>query len=102
MQILVSVRVVALHSVVKTFLMLFSPSIFLADDVWLLPLSGHLSLCVHSASPQSDSGPFTTPHVALLWSQVNLIVHYSDANQKEEDFHPSFVNFNCRLLEIFD
>lgn len=54
--------------------MFFFPSISLADDVWLLPLSGHLSLCVHTASPQSDSGPVTPTHVALLWPQVNLIV----------------------------
>lgn len=57
----------------KEILNSFFFSIFLADDVWLLPLSGYLSLCVHSASPKSDSGAFTTPHVALLWPQVNLI-----------------------------
>lgn len=67
--------------------MLFSPSIFLADDIWLLPLSGHLSLRVYSASPQSDSGPFTTPHVALLWPQVNLILPDSNVIRKEECLH---------------
>lgn len=48
----------------------FSHSLSLVDDVRLLPLSGCLSLCVHPAAPQGDSGPFTAHHIALLWSQV--------------------------------
>ena len=50
--------------------MSYSPLLFPVDDIWLLPLFGCLSLCVHPAAPQSDSGPFTTFHVALLWPQV--------------------------------
>lgn len=45
---------------------------FLVDDIWLLPVPGCVSLRVHSVAPQSDSGPFTTPHVAMLWPQVKF------------------------------
>lgn len=46
----------------------------LVDDIRLLPLSGCLSVCVHPAAPQGDSGPFTPPHVALLWPQVMYVL----------------------------
>lgn len=48
----------------------FSRSLCLVDDIRLLPLSGCLSLRLHTAAPQGAAGPITAPYIAMLWSRV--------------------------------
>lgn len=40
------------------------------DDFWLLPVLGCFSVRVHAIAPQSNSGPSTAPHTAMLRPQV--------------------------------
>lgn len=74
-------------------LIVFAPSRCVADDIWLLPLSGCLSVRVHPVAPEGDSGAFTAPYVAMLWPRVSF-THM-------QVFPLKFICFDHRLL-LFD
>lgn len=47
-----------------------SVSLFLAYDLWVFPVSGCVSVRIHTAASQSAPGPDQTADTALLWPQV--------------------------------
>lgn len=57
-------------SLSHSFSLSLSLSVSLADDLWVFPVSGCVSVCVHTAASQSSVGPDQTADTALLWPQV--------------------------------
>lgn len=44
--------------------------VFVADDLWLLPVHGRLPVRLHAAAAQGASGSAAPPHAAMLRLQV--------------------------------
>lgn len=55
---------------INDYFLVFPGCLCVADDFWLLPLFGHLSLRVHSVALESDPCSASALHCAMLWPQV--------------------------------